>query len=73
MGAPKAVTATAHKPARIVYHLVRHGAAYVERTEDAYAEQVPARVEKQFHRRARELGYEVWKVEPPAPADVAAG
>ena len=69
LGSPKAVTATAHKLARIVYHLVRYGAAYVKQTEGAYAEQVRGRVERAFHRRAKELGYEVKKVGPPAPAD----
>jgi transposase len=73
LGAPKAVTATAHKLARIVYHLVRYGAAYVKKTEDEYAAQVRGRVERAFHRRAKELGYEVRKVEPPAPPDAAAG
>ena len=56
LGAPKAVTATAHKLARIVYHLVRYGAAYVKQTEEAYAAQVRERQEKQLRRRARELG-----------------
>jgi len=73
LGSPKAVTATAHKLARIVYHLVRDGAAYVKRTEAAYAEQVRERVERQFRRRAKELGYEVRKVEPPVPAEVPTG
>src|SRR5206468_7810868 len=73
LGAPKAVTATAHKLARIVYHLVRYGAAYVKQTEEAYAEQVRGRVERAFHRRAKELGYEVRKVEPPDRAEVPAG
>ena len=51
-----------------MYHLVRYGAAYVRRTEDAYAEQVRARQERQLHRRAQELGYELTKVEVvPAP------
>lgn len=73
LGAPKAVTATAHKLARIVYHLVRYGAAYVRRTEEAYAGQVRGRVERAFHRRAKELGYEVKKIEPPDPAEGPAG
>jgi transposase len=76
LGTPKAVTATAHKLARVVYHLVRYGAAYVRRTEDEYAAQVRGRVERAFHRRAKELGYEVRKVEPPAtaePVEVATG
>lgn len=64
LGAPKAVTATAHKLARIVYHLMRYGLAYVKQTEGAYAEQVRQRLEEQFRRRAKELGYEVAKVEP---------
>ena len=71
LGAPKAVTAGAHKLARVVYDLMRYGAAYVKQTEAAYAEQVRARVEKSFHRRARELGYEVRKVEMPAAGETA--
>src|SRR6059058_4191352 len=54
LGAPKAITATAHKLARIVYHLMRYGAAYVRREEAAYAEQVRERQEKQLVRRAKE-------------------
>ncbi len=69
LGAPKAITATAHKLARIVYHLVRYGMAYVKQTEAVYAEQVRARLEKQLRRRAMELGFELRKVEaPPMPA-----
>ena len=64
LGAPKAVTATAHKLARIVYALMRHGAAYVKQSQEVYAEQTRQKVEKQFHRRAKELGYEVKKLEP---------
>ena len=68
LGAPKAITATAHKLARIVYALMRHGAAYAKQTQDVYAEQTRQRMEKQFHRRAKELGFEVRKLEPVAPA-----
>ena len=63
LGAPKAITATAHKLARIVYYLMRFGEAYVKQTEEAYAEQVRERLEKQLARRAKELGYELKKVE----------
>ena len=66
LGSPKAVTATAHKLARILYHLMRHGEAYVQQEEAAYAQQVRERLEKQLHRRARELGYELKKVESPS-------
>ena len=74
LGAPKAIAATAHKLARIVYHLVKHGEAYVREHEEEYAAEVRARQEKQSHRRARELGYEVKKLDPPpatSPADTS--
>ncbi|NBO91746.1 MAG: hypothetical protein EBV06_05470 [Planctomycetia bacterium] len=66
LGAPKAITAAAHKLARIVYHLMRYGEAYVKQTEKEYAAEVRERQEKQLKRRAKELGYELTKVEPPA-------
>ncbi len=68
LGSPKAVTATAHKLARIVYHLMRYGMGYVKQTEGAYAEQVRERLEKQLRRRAKELGFTVSRVEPAASA-----
>jgi transposase len=69
LGAPKALTATAHKLGRILYHLMRYGEAYVKKTEEAYQEQVRERLEKHLHRRAKELGYELKKIEaPPKPA-----
>jgi transposase len=68
LGARKAVMASAHKLARIVYNLVRYGLAYVQQTEAAYAAQVRERLERQLHRRAMELGYELKKIEPlPVP------
>jgi hypothetical protein len=73
LGAPKAITAAAHKLARIVYHLVRYGAAYVKRDEAAYAEQVRERLERQLRRRARELGFEVVRVEAPQAVEPSPG
>lgn len=46
-----------------------NGVPYVKKTEDEFAAQVRGRVERAFHRRAKELGYEVRKVESPAPAE----
>jgi len=68
LGAPKAITATAHKLARIVYNLMRYGVEYMKRDEAAYAEEQREKLERSFHRRALELGYEVRKVaSPPTP------
>jgi transposase len=69
LGAPKAITAAAHKLARIVYYLMRYGVAYMQQTEAAYAEQVRERLEKQLRRRAKELGYELTKIEAPAAVE----
>jgi hypothetical protein len=35
LGTPKAITATAHKLARLVYSLLQHGSAYVQQGLDA--------------------------------------
>ena len=66
LGAPKAITATAHKLARILYNLMRYGEAYMKKEEAQYAQEVNARLEKSLHRRAKELGYELRKIEPKA-------
>ena len=71
LGAPKAITATAHKLARILYNLMRHGIAYMKKEEATYAEQVRERLEKQLRRRAKELGYALKKIE--ASAGTGAG
>jgi transposase len=71
LGAPKAITATAHKLARIIYNVLRFGVAYMQQTEAEYAAQVRARLEKQLQRRAKELGYTLTKIET-APAETAA-
>jgi transposase len=69
LGAPKAITATAHKLARIIYNLMRYGLAYSKQEEAAYAEQVRQRLEKNLHRRAKELGFEVVRKVAPATSD----
>src|SRR4051794_5541089 len=66
--APKAITATAHKLARIVYTLMGHGECYMRKEEETYAHEVRARLEKHLHRRAKELGYELKKIEQPTTA-----
>ena len=62
LGTPKAITATAHKLARILYNLMRHGIAYMRKEEAAYAAHVRERLEKQLQRRAKELGYELKRI-----------
>ncbi len=68
LGAPKAVTATAHKLARILYTVMRYGVAYQKQSEEAFVIEHRQRQEKNLHRRAKELGYELKKIETPAVA-----
>ena len=66
LGAPKAITATAHKLARIFYTVMRYGVEYQKRSEEEFVIEHRKRMEKNLHRRAKELGYELRKVETPA-------
>ncbi len=52
-------------------NMMRYGVVYMKREESAYAEQVRERLEKQLQRRAKELGFELKKVEQPATPAVA--
>lgn len=64
LGAPKAITATAHKLARIVYHLLTTGQAYEEsaftRSEEIYQQ----RRLNRLHKEAAALGYTLALQEP---------
>lgn len=58
-GAPKAITATAHKLARIIYHLVREQKAF---DETIFAEQEQAhqeRLKKRLEKQAKSLGLQL--------------
>jgi transposase len=66
LGAPKAVTATAHKLARLVYSLLKHGSAYVKQGLDAYESQYRERTVKAMARQAKALGYTLVELTVPA-------
>ena len=57
LGAPKAITATAHKLARIVFHLRRTGEAYNEGIFAAEEQRCRLRTENRLRQQARQLGY----------------
>jgi transposase len=64
LGAPKAITAAAHKLARIIYHLVTTRTAYDEsvfqRAEQKYAQRLKAKLLRQAH----QMGYQLVPVTP---------
>jgi len=59
MGAPKAITATAHKLARLVYAMLSNGSAYVDAGQEYYEERYRSRVIQNLKRKAQELGFEL--------------
>ena len=57
LGTPKAITATAHKLARLVSSLLQYGSAYVQQGLDAYEAPYHARKVKTMAKQAKTLGY----------------
>ena len=56
-GAPKAITATAHKLARLIYSMLKHGTEYVDQGQDYYEQQYQDRVMKNLKQRAAQMGF----------------
>jgi transposase len=63
LGAPKAMTATAHKLARLVYSMLRYGTAYVDAGQQAYEQKYRDRVLTNLQRKAKAFGYKLVHVE----------
>jgi len=59
LGAPKAITATAHKLARIIYHMVTMGQAYDETVCARNEIQNRLRLEARLRKQAREMGFQL--------------
>jgi len=59
LGAPKAITATAHKLARTFYSMIKNGSAYVDKGQDYYEKQYHERIVKGLKKRAAEFGFDL--------------
>jgi transposase len=59
LGTQAAVTATAHKLARIVYLALKQGLTYVRQSQEEYEAQMKEKQIKALRRKARQLGLEV--------------
>ena len=55
LGSPKAITATAHKLAKIVYGMIKHGKEYVDVGKDYYEQQYVERARRNLEKRAAAL------------------
>jgi transposase len=59
LGKGKAITATAHKLARLVYAMLTGGAEYVEQSQAQYEEKFQARTLKHLQQKAKSLGFDL--------------
>ena len=59
LGAPKAITATAHKLAKLIYSMLRYGQEYVDAGAEYYERQYQQRALRTTKRRAAQLGYQL--------------
>lgn len=57
LGAPKAITATAHKMARLIYAMLKHGSEYVDRGQDYYEQQYQERIMNNLRKQAAQYGF----------------
>jgi transposase len=67
-GPVQATVATAHKIARIVYHLLKHGEAYEEESAAEYEQKRQERELRQLQRRATKLGYTLTQTDAATPS-----
>ena len=54
-GSPKAITATAHKIARTVYHMLKYRDQFIDPGQDYYEQKYRERIIKNLQRKAKEL------------------
>ncbi|HMW65265.1 MAG TPA: IS110 family transposase [Rhodocyclaceae bacterium] len=66
MDKPKAVTAAAHKLARLIYTMLTKGEEYTDQGQDYYEERYRQRVLRQLSQRAEKLGMKLVVSEQPA-------
>jgi transposase len=59
LGAAEAVTATAHKLARLIYRLLKHGEAYVRQGMEKYEKQYQGRKLSALKKNATAMGFEL--------------
>jgi len=62
LGAPKAITATAHKLAVIVYDMIKNKTEYKETGQDYYEKQYRDRLIRNLNSRAKALGFELAEI-----------
>ena len=64
IGAPAAITATAHKLAKIIFKMLTEKKEFKEAGENAYQRRYEERMLINIKRKAAAMGYDIVKVEP---------
>jgi len=64
LGAPKAITAMAHKLARLVYRMLKYGQEYVDKGMDHYEERNRLQQLEQLKKKAAKLGLQIVEAQP---------
>jgi hypothetical protein len=59
LGPEKAIVATAHKLALLIYRLLAFGKDYIDIGQDAYEQQYKQRAVKTLARKAKEFGFQL--------------
>ncbi len=59
LGPEKAIVATAHKLALLIYRLLKFGKAHVDIGQDAYENQYKQRSVRNLARKAKEFGFQL--------------
>lgn len=67
LGAPKAITATAHKLARLFYRLLKTRTPFTDVGQDYYEQQYRERITRNLKKRAAALGYQLIPESPNVP------
>ncbi len=57
LGSPKAITALAHKLAKLIYIMLKYGHEYIEKGVEFYEQMYRKRKEASLRKKAKELGY----------------
>lgn len=70
LGSPSAITATAHKLARLIYRLLKHGELYVRQGLEEYERKYRERVLHHLNKTAANLGFQLTP-QPPSALSVS--
>lgn len=68
MDKPKAVTAAAHKLARLIYAMLTKGQEYTDQGQDYFEQRYRERVLRNLSQRAQQLGMQIVPATPPEPS-----